>query len=70
MVIFIEKSAYYTQVNTVNQDNNFCAISLNILITYLPDYVWILLREVTCLTHLGDRGLNQKYTSQSNRYGL
>ena len=32
----------------VDQDNNLYLISLNILMTYLLDNVWILLGEVTC----------------------
>ena len=45
----------------LDQDNNYYLISLNILITCLLDNVWISLKEVTCLSLLGVKGL---------RYGL
>ena len=38
-------------------DNNLQLISLSYLITCLLDNVWILLREVTCKSLLGVKGL-------------
>ena len=41
----------------LDQIDNFYLMSLNILITFLLDDVWILWGEVTCESFLGVKGL-------------